>query len=99
MLCQVTSQRQKGYVIVTYRTPSQTTIEFDEFLSNFEKLLNFFKQLQPSLTIALGVFNARPKSCWADDITSSEGTDIVSLTTMHGLQQLISEPTHLLPNS
>ena len=26
-------------------------------------------------------------------------THIESLTTMHGLQQLISDPTHLLPNS
>ena len=42
----------------------------------------------------------RCKSLWPDDIASLEGTvDIDSLTaTMHGLQQLISEPTHLLPN-
>ena len=44
-------------------------------------------------------FNARSKSWWADDITSPEGTDIDSLTTMYGLHQLISDPTHLLPNS
>ena len=47
----------------------------------------------------MGDFNARSKSWWPDDITSPEGTDIDSLTTVHGLQQLISEPTHLLPNS
>ena len=28
------------------------------------------------------------------DITSLDGTDIDSLTTVHGLQQLISESTH-----
>ena len=44
-------------------------------------------------------FNARSQSWWADDITSPEGTDIDSLTTMYGLHQLISDPTHLLPNS
>ena len=99
VLCKVTLQRQKGYVIVIYRSPSQTAVEFDEFLSNLEKLLNFVKQSQPSFTIILGDFNARSKSWWPDDITSPEGTDIDSLTTVHGLQQLISEPTHLLPNS
>ena len=99
VLCEVTLQRQKGYVIVIYRSPSQTAVEFDEFLSNLEKLLNFVKQLQPSFTIILGDFNARSKSWWPDDIASPEGTDIDSLTTVHGLQQLISEPTHLLPNS
>ena len=36
VLCEVTLQRQKGYVIVIYRSPSQTAVEFDEFLSNLE---------------------------------------------------------------
>ena len=99
MLCEVTLQRQNGYVIVTYPSPSQTAVEFDEFLSNLEKLLNFVKQFQLSFTIILRDFNARSKSWWPDDLTSPEGTDSDSLTTVHGLQQLISEPTHLLPNS
>ena len=73
--------------------------EFDEFLSNFDKLLNHIKQFRPSFTIILGDFNARSKSWWPEDVTSHEGTHIESLTTMHGLQQLISDPTHLLPNS
>ena len=47
----------------------------------------------------MGGFNARSKSWWPDDIISPEGTDIDSLTTMHGLHQLILDPTHLLPNS
>ena len=92
-------KRQKGYVIVTYWSPSQTTIEFNEFLLNLKKLLNFVKQLQRSFTIILGDFNARSKSWLQDDITSPEGTDIDSLTTIHGLQQLIPQPTHLLPHS
>ena len=61
--------------------------------------LNFVKWLQPSFTTILGDFNARSKSWYPDDITSPESTDIDSLTTVHGLQQLISEPTHLFPNS
>ena len=60
-------------------------------------VLNFVKQSQPSFTIILGGFDARSKSWWADDVTSPEGTDIDSLTTVHGLQQLMSEPIHLLP--
>ena len=47
VLCEVTLQSQKGYVIVIYRSPSQSTVEFDEFLSNFENLLNFAKGLKP----------------------------------------------------
>ena len=39
------------------------------------------------------------KSCWSDDMESTEGNDIDSLTTMRGLQQVIPQPTHLLPSS
>ena len=75
MLCEVTIQRQKGYVILIYPSPSQATVEIDEFLSNFEKLLNFVKQLQPSFTIILGNFNVRSKSWWPDDVTSPQGIE------------------------
>ena len=89
IICEITLQNQKGYVIVTYQSPSQSSTEFDEFLSNFDKLLNHIKQFRPSFTIMLGDFNARSKSWWPEDVTSHEGTHIESLTTMHGLQLLI----------
>ena len=44
-------------------------------------------------------FNARSRSWWSDDITSFEGSHTDSLTTTYGFHQLISGPTHLLPNS
>ena len=48
------------------------------------------------MAINLGI---RHKLWWPDDITSPEGTDIDSvITTVQGLQQLTSEPNHLLPN-
>ena len=37
VLCEVTIQKKNGYVIVIYRSPSQTIVELDEFLSNFVK--------------------------------------------------------------
>ena len=98
IVCEITFQNQKVYVVVTYRLPSQSITEFDEFLTNFDKLLNHTKQSRPSFTIILGNFNARSKSWWPDNVTSHEGTQTESLTTMHGLQQLISDPPHLLPN-
>ena len=41
VLYEVIIQRQKVYMIVIYQYPSQTAVEFDKVLSNFEKLLNF----------------------------------------------------------
>ena len=44
-------------------------------------------------------FNAKSKTWWTHDITTNEGAQIESLTSMYGLHQLISDPTHILPNS
>ena len=85
--------------MVTYRSPNQNNNEFNEFLTNFERLLNHVKQLKSSFLVILGDFNARSKSWCSDDITTYEDANIDSLTTSHGLHQLISQPIHLLPTS
>ena len=74
IICEITLQNQKGYVVVTYQSPGQSSTEFDEFLSNFNKLLNLITQFRPSFTIILGDFNARSKSWWPEDVTSHEDT-------------------------
>ena len=40
LLCEVNVKGQVGFIIVSYRSPSQTTSQFDGFLSNFEKLFD-----------------------------------------------------------
>ena len=57
------------------------------------------KQLKPSFTITLGDFNAKSCDWWPDDITFPEGTHINSLISMYGFDQVISDPTHILPAS
>ena len=37
IICEVSIQNSKGYVGVVYRSPSQDSFEFENFLSNFEK--------------------------------------------------------------
>ena len=56
-------------------------------------------QLKSSVLVMLGDFNARSKSWWCEDITSRKGPQTESLAMPYGLQQLISDSTHLLPNS
>ena len=99
ILCEVTFDKIKGYITVLYRSPSQNSSEFDNFLSEFENMLNLINSFKPDFTIILGDFNARSKSWWQNDVTSNEGTKIDALTSYHGLHQLISQPTHLLANS
>ena len=102
LLREVTYQNQKGYITVIYViycSPSQSCNEFEDFLFNLEKLINQIKQLKPSFTIILGDFSARSSDWWPDDITSPEGTHINSLISIYGFDQLISDPTHILPVS
>ena len=88
----------KGYIGVIYRSPSQNTAEFEEFLSNFEDILNTTASSSSLFTIILGDFNTGSSFCWKNDKTIVEGR-LDALTSLHGFHQLIWEPTRLLPTS
>ena len=46
-----------------------------------------------------GDFNAKSTTWWSGDTNTVEGTNIEALTSYHGFEQVINEPTHILPNS
>ena len=90
----------KKIVLVTlYRSPSQCPETFAEFLDNFENDLRTIYTLQPFMIIVLGDFNAKLSNWCPSDSSSNEGIQIDSAASCYGLHQLISEPTHVLPNS
>ena len=99
IICEVSIQSRKRYIGVIYRSPSQSTAKFEEFLSNFEDILNTTVSSSSLFTIILGDFNARSSSWWKNDKTTVEGARLEALTSLHGFHQLISEPTHILPTS
>ena len=78
ILCEINIQNTTGYVAIIYRSPSQSSTEFEEFLVNFDKLLNQVNMLKSSFTVIVRDFNARFLSWWSDDITSYEGSHIDS---------------------
>ena len=90
LVCEVTIQNKKGYVAVVYRSPSQSTSEFESFLSGLEDLLSNSLCSKSQFTVVLGDLNARSPAWWSEDITTLHGTQIDSLTTMHGFKQIIS---------
>ena len=76
-----------------YRSPSQNAINSLNFLSNLSDTITN----NSLFTIILGDFNTRSSVWWTNDKTTSEGTKLECPTTVHGFHQLISQPTHLLP--
>ena len=53
----------------------------------------------PAFRLILGDFNCRSNSWWKGDISTKEGIDLESVSSSHGLHQLITDPTHILPQS
>ena len=95
--CQfVTISNKKGYVITLYRSPSQTSDGFLSFISNLEKLLININSFDPHFVILLCDFNAKSKSWSVNDTTTEESKILENLTSLFGMKQLISAPTHIL---
>ena len=57
------------------------------------------KKKKSDFTVTVGDFNVRSTTWWSGDITTTEGTNIEALTSYQGFEQVINEPTHILPNS
>ena len=54
LLCEVTFDNKKGYITVLYRSPSESSSEFDNFLSDVENMLNVISSFKPDFSIILG---------------------------------------------
>ena len=97
--CEVSFNNKKGYIAVLYRSTSQNGLEFDTFISSFEKILGDIHSFKSDFSFILGDFNARSNKWWVVDTQTSEGSQIDFLTTSDGFRQIISEPTSILKNS
>ena len=94
---EITISNKKGYIITLYRSPSQTSDEVDSFISNLENILINITSFDPHFVMLLGEFNSKSKSWWSlNDKTTEEGTILENLTSLYGMKNLISAPTHIL---
>ena len=72
IIYEVSIQNCKAYIGVIYRSPSQHSAEFEEYLSNFEDNLNTTTSSSSLFPIILGDFNARSSFWWKNDKTTVE---------------------------
>ena len=99
LVCEVIIQNKKGYVAAVYRSPGQSTSEFESILFGLEELLSNGFCSKSQFTVVLGDLNARSPAWWCKDITTLHGTQTDSVTTTHDFKQIISDPTHILTQS
>ena len=99
MVCELSIENKKGYFVTLYRSASQSHDDFETFLKEFDKLLINITKKRNDFIIVNGDFNAKSTIWWSGDTNTVEGTNIEALTSYHGFEQVINEPTHILPNS
>ena len=80
----------KFYVVV-YRNPGQSHVEFENFMNTFEQMLSMLAGENP--------YSCRSSRWWENDVDNYEGKLFEPFTSDLGLNQLITEPTHLMGDS
>ena len=92
--------RKKIFFTVLYRSPSfhHSSLEFQNFMNNFEKLYDDIKKENPYATFFAGDFNGHSQLWWADGDTTPEGKKLEEMISNLNLSQVISEPTNFTPN-
>ena len=84
--------------ISLYRSPSQSSDEFENFVYNLDLTLEALTQKNSFLTVITGDFNAKSNKWCSTDKTTPEGAKLDNLTSQYGLTQLLKEPTHISDN-
>ena len=64
LVYEIKIQNKKGYVAIMYRSPSQSSIGFESFLTGFEHMLSSVLFSKSQFTVILGDFNARSPTWW-----------------------------------
>ena len=59
IICEIQLDRKKYFFVVVYRSPSQSHVEFENFMNTFEQMLSLLAAENPSSTIITGDFNCR----------------------------------------
>ena len=99
LVCEIFLNDRWSYIVSLYRSPSQSTDEYDHFVKTFEQLIAHLASFKLHLLLITGDFNVRSSSWWSGNVDSIEGIQLESITSFYWLHQIINEPTHLLPSS
>ena len=81
--------------ISLYRSPSQSSDEFKNFVYNLDLTLEALTQKNLFLTIIIGDFNAKFNKWCSTNKTTPERVKLDDLTCQYRLTQLLKEPTHI----
>ena len=82
-----------------YRSPSETSDDFNSFTTNLEKLVITISSINSRFILMLGILMPSGVICSSNDTATAEGAQLDYLTSLHGMKQVITEATHISENS
>ena len=93
LVTEIRMEKKKCFFTSLYRSPAQSSDEFDTFCSNFNLFLSNINDLNPASSVVISDPNARNSEWWSSDKESFERRTIHSLATSAGYTQLTDQPT------
>ena len=99
LVCELFLNGRRSDLESLYRSPSQSSHEYDHFIKTFEQVIVHLNSFIPHLLLIVGDFNACSSRWWSGNVDNIGCTQLESMTSFHGLNQIINEPTCILPSS
>ena len=99
LVIQVKVGTRKCFFTCIYRNPSsenKSNDKVDEFANELNNTLNNIKGKNPYANFIIGDLDAKNTTWWGDT-TDYPGETISNITGLHGLHEIINEPTHFYP--
>ena len=97
IVTEISLGRKRIFFVVVYRSPNQTSEEFNIFQENLQDTIRRIKDTKPHCIILTGDFNCRSRQWWPDDIDSKESIALNEFVESNDLVQLIDQPTNIEP--
>ena len=96
LILEVSINNKRAYIVSLHQSPSQTSDEFDSFITNLEKIVVDISRGNPHFLLLIGDFNANSSNWSSNDATTAEGAQLDYFTSLYGMKQVITEPAHIL---
>ena len=97
VVTEITLRRKKIFFVAIYRSPNQSSEEFDLFQESLQNIIDSIKDLRPHCIALTGDFNCRSNQWWPGDKNLPEGIALDDLFESYNMTQLIDQPTNIEP--
>ena len=95
ILAEIKLEGKKIFVLLSYRSPSQSTTDLDTYCEKIQKILDKINKEKPHLIVLSGDFNARSPIFWeSEKCETTPGKKLSNFMVLNALDQVINEPTH-----